>query len=200
MAKSRPGKKAKPAQPPLPGMHPPEPSGTVRVLPMQLQIGDRMTDSTGEWEVIGRSYTTAGGKNSHVRVQRVDNLGVTETRMWGSYEKEAPLEDLRAMAGTHMPRLPEPYKEDWNTELEHEYLNWGIANPIPAQTLQAVLEFYTDLSIVSSDQSIEWAEAEFHRAFADRLTKPQRDILLRFWKEDVLGDGGSDTTDEGGES
>jgi len=54
---------------------------------MQLQIGDRMTDSTGEWQVVGRPYTTAGGKNSHVRVQRVDNPGVTETRLWGSYEK-----------------------------------------------------------------------------------------------------------------
>jgi hypothetical protein len=51
-------------------MPPPEPPGTARVLPMQLQIGDRMTDSTGEWEVVGRPYTTAGGKNSHVRVQR----------------------------------------------------------------------------------------------------------------------------------
>jgi hypothetical protein len=54
---------------------------------MQLQIGDRMTDSTGEWQVVGQPYTTAGGKNSHVRVQRVDNPGVTETRLWGSYEK-----------------------------------------------------------------------------------------------------------------
>ena len=79
--------KAKPVQPPLPGMPPPEPPGTVRVLPMQLQIGDRMTDSTGEREVVGRPYTTAGGKNSHVRVQRVDKPGVTETRLWGSYEK-----------------------------------------------------------------------------------------------------------------
>ena len=40
-----------------------------------------MTDSTGEWEVVGRPYTTAGGKSAHVRVQRVDNPGVTETRM-----------------------------------------------------------------------------------------------------------------------
>ena len=79
--------KAKPVQPPLPGMPPPEPPGTARVLPMQLQIGDRMTDSTGEWQVVGRPYTTAGGKNSHVRVQRVDKPGVTETRLWGSYEK-----------------------------------------------------------------------------------------------------------------
>src|SRR5437870_11798978 len=79
--------KAKPVQPPLPGMPPPLLPGTTRVLPMLLQIGDRMTDSTGEWEVIGRPYTTAGGKNSHVRVQRVDKPGVTETRLWGSYEK-----------------------------------------------------------------------------------------------------------------
>jgi len=89
MAKPRPGKKAKakPVQPQLPGMPPPSPPGTTRVRPTQLQIGDRMTDSTGEWEVVGRPYTTAGGKNSQVRVQRVDKPGVTETRLWASYEK-----------------------------------------------------------------------------------------------------------------
>ena len=54
---------------------------------MQLQISDRMTDFTGEWEVIGHPYTTNGGKNAHVSVQRVDKPGVTETRPWGSYEK-----------------------------------------------------------------------------------------------------------------
>jgi hypothetical protein len=54
---------------------------------MQLQIGDRMTDSTGEWQVVGRPYSTNGGKNAHVRVQRTDKPGVTETKMWGAYEK-----------------------------------------------------------------------------------------------------------------
>ena len=57
MAKARPAKqrqKSKSVQPPLPGIPPPEPPDTTRVLPMQLQIGDRMTDSTGEWEVVGR--------------------------------------------------------------------------------------------------------------------------------------------------
>ena len=34
--------KSKPVQPQLPGMPPPPPPGTTRVLPMQLQIGDRM--------------------------------------------------------------------------------------------------------------------------------------------------------------
>jgi hypothetical protein len=89
LAKPRPDKKRKPkpVQRPLPGMPPPEPPGTIRVLPMQLQIGDRLTDATGEWQVVGRPYTSAGGKNSHARVQRVDKPGVTETRVWGSYEK-----------------------------------------------------------------------------------------------------------------
>ena len=79
--------KAEPVQPPLPGMPPPEPAGTIRVLPMQVQVGDRFSDESGHWEVIGRPYMTAGGKTSHVRVQRVDKPGVTETRQWGSYEK-----------------------------------------------------------------------------------------------------------------
>jgi hypothetical protein len=29
---------------------------------MQLQIGDRMTDSTDEWDVVGRPYTAARGE------------------------------------------------------------------------------------------------------------------------------------------
>src|SRR5262245_39142397 len=80
MPKARPEKKRqkpKPVQPQFPGMPPPLSRGTVRIFPTQLQIGDRMTDSTGEWEVVGRPYTTAGGKNAHVRVQRVKQPGVT---------------------------------------------------------------------------------------------------------------------------
>ena len=61
-----------------------------------------MSDSTGEWEVVGRPYTTAGGKNANVRVQRVDKPGVTEVRMWGAYEKvsveSAPCESADTIA------------------------------------------------------------------------------------------------------
>jgi hypothetical protein len=87
---SRPEKqrqKPKPAQPPLPGMPPPEPQGTVRVFPMQLQVGDKLSDETGDWEVVGRPYTTGGGKKTEVRVQRADKPGLTETRTWSSYDK-----------------------------------------------------------------------------------------------------------------
>ena len=91
--------KARPVQPPLPGMPPPEPLGTARVLPMQLQVGDRFNDESGEWEAIGRPYTTAGGKNTQLRVQRVDKPGVTETRLWGSYEKVTVIRRATAEEG-----------------------------------------------------------------------------------------------------
>jgi hypothetical protein len=54
---------------------------------MQLQIGDRIKDETGEWEVVGRPFTTAGGKNAQVRLQRVNQPGVTDIRTWGAHEK-----------------------------------------------------------------------------------------------------------------
>ena len=54
---------------------------------MQLQIGDRLADETGEWEVTGRPFTTAGGKNAHVRVKKVDRPDVREIRTWGAHER-----------------------------------------------------------------------------------------------------------------
>jgi hypothetical protein len=54
---------------------------------MELRIRDRLTDETGEWEIIGRPYTTAGGKNARVRVQRVGEPAVTELRTWGPHDR-----------------------------------------------------------------------------------------------------------------
>jgi hypothetical protein len=62
---------------------------TSRVLPMELKIGDRLVDETGEWEVVGRADTTAGGKNARVRVQRVGEPGITDLRTWGAHERVA---------------------------------------------------------------------------------------------------------------
>ena len=39
-----------------------EPAGTTRVLPMELQVGDQLTDETGAYQVIGRPFMTSGGK------------------------------------------------------------------------------------------------------------------------------------------
>jgi len=34
---------------------------------MLLQVSDRFSDSSGEWEVVARPYTTAGGKSAILR-------------------------------------------------------------------------------------------------------------------------------------
>ena len=54
---------------------------------MELKIGDRLVDETGEWEVVGRPYTTAGGKNARVRVQRIGEPGSHHLRTWGAHER-----------------------------------------------------------------------------------------------------------------
>jgi hypothetical protein len=48
---------------------------------------DRVTDSTGEWQVVGRPYITNGGKNAHVRVRRVDNAEVAMIRSYSAHER-----------------------------------------------------------------------------------------------------------------
>ncbi len=78
MAKPRPAKKRKPAQP-----------ATRRVLPMELRIGDRLIDETREWEVIGPLYTSPGGKNAGARMRRVGRPDVTAIRTWGAHERIA---------------------------------------------------------------------------------------------------------------
>jgi len=70
-------------------MPPPDPPGTSRVLPMLLRIGDRLTDETGVYEIIGRPYTTNAGKDVHIRVRRVDNAEVTTIRMYAAHERIA---------------------------------------------------------------------------------------------------------------
>jgi len=76
MAKPQPEKKREPAPP-----------GTRRVLPMELQVGDRLTDEAGELEVIGQPYTTAGGRVVHARVQRIGQPTSWEIRNWDAFKR-----------------------------------------------------------------------------------------------------------------
>jgi|SRR5215470_5590293 len=71
----------------LPAPAPPTPPTTIKVLPMQLRIADRLADETGEWEVIGRPYTAVSGKIAHVGVQRLDQPGATDLRTWSAHER-----------------------------------------------------------------------------------------------------------------
>jgi hypothetical protein len=49
---------------------------------MRLRVGDRLVSESGEWEVTGRPFTTAGGKTAHARVKKVNQPDVTEIRSW----------------------------------------------------------------------------------------------------------------------
>ena len=69
----------------LPSRRPDRP--TRRVLPMELQVGDRFADETGEWEVVGRPFTTAGGKNAHARVRKVSQPEGTDLQSWSAHER-----------------------------------------------------------------------------------------------------------------
>jgi hypothetical protein len=65
----------------------PAPPTITRVLPMHLQVGDRLADETGERQVIGRPYATSAGKDAHVRVKKVGQPEVTEIRTWVTHER-----------------------------------------------------------------------------------------------------------------
>ena len=58
-----------------------------KVLPLDLRVGDRLTDETGEWEIIGRPYTVNHGKSAHARVRRVDQHDITAIRTWVTHER-----------------------------------------------------------------------------------------------------------------
>jgi hypothetical protein len=65
---------------------PPEPS-TTSLLPMQLHVGDRFTDATGEWEIAARPWGSVGGKLVHARVRKVGDSAVTEEKTWSAFER-----------------------------------------------------------------------------------------------------------------
>jgi hypothetical protein len=71
MARPRPFKKREPQSP-----------GDPKILPMELRVGDRLADETGEWEVIAPPYTTAGGRIVHARVQRINEPASWQIRNW----------------------------------------------------------------------------------------------------------------------
>ena len=60
----------------------PQSAGDIKTLPMELQVGDRLADTTGDWEVIAPPYSTAGGRIVHARVQRINEPASWEIRNW----------------------------------------------------------------------------------------------------------------------
>src|SRR5947209_15537220 len=88
----------------LPSRRPDRP--TRRVLPMELQVGDRFADETGEWEVVGRPFTTAGGKNAHARVRKVSQPGLTDLPTWGAHKNAGRRRNERRARHRRAPLAP----------------------------------------------------------------------------------------------
>jgi hypothetical protein len=76
MAKPRPDKKREPKA-----------AGDTKILPMEIRVGDRLADETGELEVIAQPYTTAGGRMVHARVQKIDQPASWEIRSWDASKR-----------------------------------------------------------------------------------------------------------------
>jgi hypothetical protein len=60
---------------------------SYHVLPLHLQVGDRFSDETGEWEVAIEPCSTAGGKSVHASVRRVDQPAMVQDRTWVAHER-----------------------------------------------------------------------------------------------------------------
>ena len=72
---------------------------SYHVLPTYLQVGDRFSDETGEWEIASRPHFTGDGKSVHTRVRRVDQSAIVENRTWVAHERirvRAPQRSLSA--------------------------------------------------------------------------------------------------------
>jgi len=67
-----------------------------KILPMELLVGDRLANETGEWEVIAPPYSTAGGRIVHARVQRINEPASWEIRSWDALKR---ISVVRASAG-----------------------------------------------------------------------------------------------------
>jgi len=67
---------------------------SYHVVPLRLQVGDRITDESGEWEIASRPYSTADGKSVSASVRRVGQPATMEDRTWVAHERirvRAPL-------------------------------------------------------------------------------------------------------------
>src|SRR5207249_10393511 len=58
-----------------------------RVIPMKLQVGDRISGESGEWAVVAHPYMGAGGKIAYARVRRVDQPAVVDVQSWSAHER-----------------------------------------------------------------------------------------------------------------
>ena len=72
---------------------------TLQALPMELRPGDRFTDESGTWEVIGRPSSQRGGKEVKVEVQRPGQPETLRERRWPAYRRVTATRNSQAATG-----------------------------------------------------------------------------------------------------
>jgi hypothetical protein len=58
-----------------------------RLLPIQFQVGDRVLDAAGEWEIASWPSSTAAGTSVNARVRKLDRAAALEERTWVAHER-----------------------------------------------------------------------------------------------------------------
>jgi hypothetical protein len=100
---------------------------------------------------------------------------------------DSTVEELRALAGVSVQQIvPPSLRENVDTGMESEWLEWAIRENLPTTTAQRVAEFYVDAA--TRGPNLDEAVKEFHQTFDRTLSKAQRDLLVRFVREDLLGE------------
>jgi hypothetical protein len=112
----------------------PEKPAGQRVLPMNLKLGDRLADETGEYEVIGRPYTTNAGK---------DAARSRQTGRQGRGHDDPELGRARAYRGeARMTRRSPPSIDD---AFNGRYFNGGLPRFAVRRDFKAGAPSYCDV-------------------------------------------------------
>ena len=102
--------------------------------------------------------------------------------------EEMPVDELRTRAGVHV-ELPRGYEFD---ELaESQYLAWTIENQIRPAVSQRIANWYADKMILGGGEVGAADEQEFREFVKGDLPDAQAELLLRWHREEVRGEGGA---------
>src|SRR5262249_54968697 len=89
---------------------------------------------------------------------------------------------LRAM--TNIDKVQIPANLEVNEEDQAIFLQWGLDNALPNETLQELWAYSVDFEVIGAGQVTEQAVADFHKPFAAKLSVDQRTRLLRWYLSD----------------
>jgi hypothetical protein len=130
-------------------------------------------------------------RTSPKHAEAIAHMAQLYARRYPEAEGAEPIDvdALRRLTGVAL-EVPEQYADRYDAQQEANFHAFVIDNAIPQATAAALVDFYTDAYVLSggdfeSPATLARVEAEFHRAFAHRLPQEQRDLLVRWMREEV---------------